>query len=732
MTPGLSPGAESQAAPVRVPSKPHDNASPSSSDARSIALRGARSAFGKSPKQPGFVANSHSRADGARAAATSVGSTRLDPNSDGRLLQEGRLAGASLGKGGVHQGPVVAAQRSLARGNMRTSLSQAEISAAPRSTEQVVSTSPSNIAALLASNRHSHGKRELSRHDGPSLQLETSSSTSQLRATRSNELPPTGIVKDTRTFFLNNRSKSSDVAEGIKQPQSVSSSSISGTTQNTSPAPVIEFLERSNNGTDGLDRARVSVPNYTACSPAILSPKPLRPLPFTGAPSSSASALAQKTFSQYNSPAEPYRKLSSESAAPLGISTHMTSANDGLNLQLPEVGSLSQANVEESEHIERQNPSDMVRHPPKQHPRASSSRKARTSQTMSSPSALNMFNPMDEPRTKPILMMPDTRSMKVKVQPAAFPVQQEPDPNVEPSATRSAAVSKLSDLALDTRRSAPPSTTGIQKNPSIRISPHPPSSTPTWIHDPLPLSRSQRRLGSITKRMTPQMTEDSLANAIVASSLASSRAPSPTKLPTPPLTRQRSKSRYIFHNHHDSRTPSPQKGMRQTMRNQSKSDDEDDDSGPTRRRKRHFIKKHPNKHHEGARKRWRDVVTERERKRYEGVWAANKGIHVPADGYPNRPLHPHRPSSIVAQSMVLNLVVRDIWSRSRLGNDALEEIWDLVDRKGIGLLDREEFVVGMWLIDQRLKGRKLPVRVSASVWDSVRALSGIKIPKNKT
>jgi hypothetical protein len=51
----------------------------------------------------------------------------------------------------------------------------------------------------------------------------------------------------------------------------------------------------------------------------------------------------------------------------------------------------------------------------------------------------------------------------------------------------------------------------------------------------------------------------------------------------------------------------------------------------------------------------------------------------------------------------------------------------LVD--GSGRLTKEEFVVGLWLIDQRLKGRKLPVRVSDSVWDSVRGLPGVKVKR---
>lgn len=77
--------------------------------------------------------------------------------------------------------------------------------------------------------------------------------------------------------------------------------------------------------------------------------------------------------------------------------------------------------------------------------------------------------------------------------------------------------------------------------------------------------------------------------------------------------------------------------------------------------------------------------------------------------------------------MVVNVVVKDIWSRSRLPPNFLEKVWDLVDRQGIGMLTRDEFVVGMWLIDQQLKGRKLPVKVSDSVWESVKHVSGIKL-----
>ena len=124
-----------------------------------------------------------------------------------------------------------------------------------------------------------------------------------------------------------------------------------------------------------------------------------------------------------------------------------------------------------------------------------------------------------------------------------------------------------------------------------------------------------------------------------------------------------------------------------------------------------LMRKHPHKHHEGDRKRYRATVTEKERRRYDGVWAANRGLWMDAD----------------SSDSVLNLVVRDIWSRSRLPNSILADIWELVDIDGSDRLKRNEFVVGMWLIDQRLKGRKLPFIVSESLWNSVRLLHGVQV-----
>jgi hypothetical protein len=231
------------------------------------------------------------------------------------------------------------------------------------------------------------------------------------------------------------------------------------------------------------------------------------------------------------------------------------------------------------------------------------------------------------------------------------------------------------------------------------------------------INDQKRQLSSSsTPSLSSTAAVDSLANAIIASSLASSRAASPSRAsflsaPPPPPSRRH----HFFHNSSSeiSRTPSPGKPveLRTTMR---KPKEEDEDEWERKRRgRRNLMKKHPNKHHEGDRKRWRNEVTERERKRYEAVWASNKGLYT-ASGFENE---------------VSNLVVRDIYSRSRLDEDVLEEVYALVDRRENGLLQKEEFVVGLWLIDQRLKGRKLPIRVTESVWRSVGIMRGIKVKK---
>jgi len=54
----------------------------------------------------------------------------------------------------------------------------------------------------------------------------------------------------------------------------------------------------------------------------------------------------------------------------------------------------------------------------------------------------------------------------------------------------------------------------------------------------------------------------------------------------------------------------------------------------------------------------------------------------------------------------------------------IDNVRDLVDRTGKGRLTRTEFVLGMWLIDQSLAGRKLPLNsIPAEAWESAQRLT---------
>ncbi|EPS44754.1 hypothetical protein H072_1254 [Dactylellina haptotyla CBS 200.50] len=199
----------------------------------------------------------------------------------------------------------------------------------------------------------------------------------------------------------------------------------------------------------------------------------------------------------------------------------------------------------------------------------------------------------------------------------------------------------------------------------------------------------------------PSHTGESLSHALLASSLASSRAGSPVKSNPIPLP------------------PRPSPGLRTTMRSPDKTLDRE--MSPPKKSHNLLGKKHPNKHNEGARKRWREFVTEKERKRYEGLWAANRGLYLTEKMFENRPEAQGRK---LHQDAVCAIVVKDLWSRSRLPLDILQQIWELVDRgpQPKWWLTREEFIMGLWLIDQSLRGRKLPGKVQDGTWESVRRM----------
>ncbi|RFU79565.1 hypothetical protein TARUN_2674 [Trichoderma arundinaceum] len=223
---------------------------------------------------------------------------------------------------------------------------------------------------------------------------------------------------------------------------------------------------------------------------------------------------------------------------------------------------------------------------------------------------------------------------------------------------------------------------------------------------------SRRRLAN----GSPSHTQlDNLTDAIVAGSLASSRlTPHNTgssSLVPPPLPK-RQKSPRLLH----------------TLRQPHNISDEEEDQH--KKGHRALLRKGKHAHHEGSRKKWREEIRPRERKRYEALWASNRGILLTDTRMMSPATSISSDLDRDVSQCVANVVVREVWKRSRLPMDELAEIYDLVDRGRAGMLSRAEFVVGTWLVDQRLKGRKVPAKVTDSVWGSANGVM-VKGPNGK-
>ncbi|KAI5806951.1 hypothetical protein EDC01DRAFT_742717 [Geopyxis carbonaria] len=264
-----------------------------------------------------------------------------------------------------------------------------------------------------------------------------------------------------------------------------------------------------------------------------------------------------------------------------------------------------------------------------------------------------------------------------------------------------------------TRRTPAPTTDPPAADNSFEPPPLPPrANTFTTLPPPLPNratspAKTAAALSHTAASTPPPLPRAPTGDSAIAASLAPSRTttPGPRKLPppsfAPPPRRLPPRRKSLPTLHPTLRPPRPRS------------------RSPPPPKSRGALTRPSHHHAESNKPHYRAAVPPKERKRYEGLWAANRGLHLPpelADG-------------------VLWLVVKDIWSRSRLGDALLAEIYELVwgrgEEKGRearpGWLEREEFVVGTWLVDLALRGRKMPVRVEEGVWESVRPL-GVALP----
>ncbi|CAI6332251.1 unnamed protein product [Periconia digitata] len=676
------------------------------------ALRGASSAFLKPPVKPKPQANTYTGGgNGALLAATKVGTgsprNTAAPSGTTTPLRKDWTGGSRSNASPMHQ---------LSNSSSSSTLGIPEDSSAERIP------SPSNIAAKLAAARHTALK--------PPTQATVTPVMSEKEQNEADVMPPPGSVGNVLARLDSEKPKPSHAqrtrllaAPSLANSGSSAPSNDAQSTDDTPIAPttsLVKMFEQTK--PSAPSRALSPIPQISKSPPPVRSPKPQRK--FKMPPESIGDVPLEQQRRKTPPLIKPKPKPKPQSQPQSQIHSWSKSAGE-------ESASIS---------LHERQPSARA-HSPTQAPRAAvvnaESRPKPPPKKMSRQSRPKSEDMTRSPATKNRTLSTSTSNHEAPSSPASFvsareeQEEEKPKPALPPPRRSTRQKSELTaESTRVTSRPPEPHTTPKLSSPippPQRLSrPHSASfsrpSTPS--KDTIYHSNYQRES---VKSISKHMTGESLSNAIVGAALASSRnaSPSPAKLATPDFGRKQ-------HHHHHSpfhRSPSPPKPqptgkLRSTMRRDPSSSDEEEETDRYKRKGTRIMgmgRKHPNKHHEGTRKRWRDQITDRERKRYEGVWAANKGLFISDT--------PTRSPPGVSDDPLLDvsgLVVKEIWMRSRLPDHELGEVWDLVDARGLGRLRKEEFVVGMWLIDQRLKGRKLPARVSDSVWGSVRG-AGVKI-----
>ncbi|KAF1995539.1 hypothetical protein P154DRAFT_526245 [Amniculicola lignicola CBS 123094] len=672
------------------------------------ALRGASSAFSKPAVKPKPQVNTYTGgSNGALLAATKAGTTGT-PRNQTPLGSPSSLRRDWTGDSHSNTRPAQPPRHYLSKSSSSSSLGVPVPDYLSDRTP-----SPSNIAAKLAAARHSPMK--------PIPQARGTSIMSERHADERDVLPPAGSVgsvlarlnphqQPPRSNNNNNNRAHSGVSTVRTPPEETKTKAVDDTPIPSTTALAKMFEQRPKTPTPQAAEPMV----FTRAPPPVSSPKPQRKITLPPEPKE-GEPLGRSTEREAPPPVKPkpkaVRDFAFSSDGPRDETSFSMLRKDSLGTppirQKPvELKAVKTAPRPRSRHKSQ----DIGQPPPLQtamHRRFSTSHESNKS--LSSPSSYTSAPEVQE-QEKPKPSLPPPRRSGGKTKPLEARTKASSAPPKQHTPMNMTSPSRA--LALY----PPERLTPRQMSPSATSSP--PSES---------IYHNNYQRESV-KAITKHMTGESLSSAIMGAALASSRNASPappsvTATPALPARRQHHHSPF-----RPNRSPSPPKPtgrMKTTLRKEpSSSDDEDEKERYKKKGSRVFGvgRKHPNKHHEGTRKRWRDAVTERERKRYEGVWAANKGLHIHTPSYsPSR--HPDDADPALD---VLNLVTKELWTRSRLPEHELEEVWTLVDSRNVGSLRREEFVVGMWLIDQRLKGRKLPVRVGESVWSSVRG-SGVKV-----
>lgn len=693
---------------------------------RDAALRGASLAFSKPPVKPKPQTNTYTGGDnGALLAATKVGTGRNSTAASPAALKRDWTGGSTRSLSRPDLSPMQTSSKSN---------SSSTLGVPDHHLDRVPS--PSNIAARLAAARHSPLRPAPAATNTPIM--------SERDANERDILPPSGSVGN----VLARLEPRMPQQQPRKRRDSLESPSVSRAGRKAKDAQPADdpSIQPTSSLVKMFEQRRPTTPPQSSTAPlnvAQSSPPPVRsPKPqrsFKLPPEPKDLVPLQRVKTQSPPPVKPKPKPKHQLQLP--PSRFTDGVDDQAYFNTPKKDPLKSPSITpkpaQLTAIRTSTP------PPPRPPPQRGSRSRPKSQDMSRPASghrrvstsLDSYGTPDSPvsfksakeeqeeedKPKPVVP-PPRRSNTRKVDTA---------PSVQQSQTAVNRLQPSTPIPIQPRNQ-------LQVSPSLRppeqFSPPRRPASATGASSPSVYHNNYQRQS--VQQITKHMTGESLSSAIMGAALAASSrnvSPAPRPMSVEPLFPPR---RHHHHHHHHSpfhRSPSPPKQsppktgkLRTTMRKEPSSSSSEGEVEKYKKKGTRIMgikgRKHPNKHREGTRKRWRDQMTEPERKRYEGVWAANKGLYLPQSS--SSPSHTQIEDDPSLD--ILNLCVQEIWTRSRLPTHVLEEVWDLVDGRGVGRLSRDEFIVGLWLIDQRLKGRKLPVKVSDSVWASARGV-GLKV-----
>jgi hypothetical protein len=675
---------------------------------RDAALHGAFQAFSKPPVKPKPLINTYTGgSNGALLAATKVGSPRngaaAGAGSPAPLTRDWTGSRSVSSQSATHAGSKSSSSHTLA---VPEDL--------PRRNP-----SPSNIAARLAAARHSPLR------PAPQAAAISAPAMSERQAQERDVLPPSGSVGNVLARLETTKPKSQqpkrqDSFDPRTAPRPAAVSRQDNKPTDDTPIPpttsLVKMFEQNRSVTPTKPAAAVPLSIAKHSPPPVRSPKPQRTFKLPPEPMDNAPLAKQRTRTPPPVKPKPKHQIEPPSSQYTdGASYFHTPQKDPMKSPLIKQKPVQLTPLKTDTSIPPKPPpqrgsrqarpqSEDMKPSMPTHRRLSNS--VESEKGPSSPASFKSAKEIQEEEEKPKPSLPPPRRSNTR----------KPDPVPFTSRAGSTAPVPIASRRQD-HLSTP------VRSPNRLSPPRRPASTTGTSPGSVYHNNYQR---DSVKQITQHMTGESLSSAIMGAALASSRNASPA--PAQPTTIEPLFPPRKPHHHHHSpfhRSPSPPKQsppkssgkLRTTMRKEPSSSSSSDEVERYKKKGTRIMgiksRKHPNKHHEGTRRRWRDQITDRERKRYEGVWAANKGLYLP-------------PSAVDDNQDVVNLAVQEIWLRSRLPVHVLEEVWDLVDSRAVGRLRRDEFVVGLWLIDQRLKGRKLPIRVSESVWTSARGV-GIKV-----